>query len=107
MNAYSSERRSDSEDSAARTGADACVDPARDRSLLRQAQRVLAHAGTSPASPCLAVCQMSSHTGLCAGCWRSLDEIARWGSATVEFKREVWRRIRERLESAYPPGASV
>ena len=29
------------------------------------------------ASPCINVCQMQE--GLCVGCLRTLDEIARWG----------------------------
>ena len=31
-------------------------------------------------SPCVKVCQMDPRRGLCLGCRRSLDEIARWGS---------------------------
>lgn len=30
------------------------------------------------ASPCINVCQMDSASGLCRGCFRTLDEIARW-----------------------------
>ena len=29
-------------------------------------------------SPCVNVCRMDSEIGLCAGCLRTLDEIARW-----------------------------
>ena len=72
-----------------------------DRSLLRQARRVAAADGVCP-SPCISVCRMSDDTGWCAGCWRSLDEIAAWGAATTEFRRAVWQRIAERLQSASP-----
>jgi hypothetical protein len=30
-------------------------------------------------SPCIGVCEMRDD-GLCAGCLRTLDEIARWGA---------------------------
>ena len=30
------------------------------------------------ASPCINVCQMDSASGLCRGCFRTLDEITRW-----------------------------
>ena len=31
-------------------------------------------------SPCISVCRIDATTGLCAGCLRTLDEIARWGT---------------------------
>jgi len=31
-------------------------------------------------SPCIKVCAIEPATGLCTGCARTLDEIARWGS---------------------------
>ncbi|TMH69644.1 MAG: DUF1289 domain-containing protein, partial [Betaproteobacteria bacterium] len=33
-------------------------------------------------SPCIKVCQMDPQHGLCLGCRRTLDEIARWASFT-------------------------
>ncbi|MGH8799774.1 MAG: DUF1289 domain-containing protein, partial [Casimicrobiaceae bacterium] len=30
------------------------------------------------ASPCTSVCTIDRPTGLCAGCFRTLDEIAGW-----------------------------
>jgi hypothetical protein len=32
------------------------------------------------ASPCINVCAIDAATGLCSGCRRTLDEIARWAS---------------------------
>ena len=31
-----------------------------------------------PRSPCISVCAIDPPTGLCAGCYRTLDEIASW-----------------------------
>ena len=42
----------------------------------------------SRCSPCVKVCAMDPVRGLCIGCWRTLDEIARWG-AMSEAEREA------------------
>jgi prolyl-tRNA editing enzyme YbaK/EbsC (Cys-tRNA(Pro) deacylase)/predicted Fe-S protein YdhL (DUF1289 family) len=48
-------------------------------------------------SPCISVCQMKSATLLCAGCFRTRDEIATWGSAGEAAKRATWARIEARI----------
>ncbi len=40
-------------------------------------------------SPCVKVCQMDPRRGLCLGCWRSLDEIARWSSMSDAERQRV------------------
>ena len=35
---------------------------------------------TNSASPCRKICKFDEAIGLCTGCWRNLDEIARWAS---------------------------
>lgn len=54
----------------------------------------------SPASPCIDVCRIDPETGLCAGCLRTLDEIARWASYTDEEKRAVNRALEARRSDA-------
>jgi predicted Fe-S protein YdhL (DUF1289 family) len=39
---------------------------------------------------------MSSVTGLCEGCLRTIDEIVAWGRADDAYKRAVWQEIRRR-----------
>jgi len=41
------------------------------------------------ASPCVNVCVMDDATGLCRGCYRTLDEIARWSVMSDRDKRAV------------------
>jgi predicted Fe-S protein YdhL (DUF1289 family) len=53
-------------------------------------------------SPCISVCRMRELTGLCEGCYRTLDEIRDWSSADDPAKRTIWRRIAQRL----PAGCS-
>lgn len=47
-------------------------------------------------SPCIKVCVIETETGLCAGCGRSLDEIARWGSMSDEDRRRIMAELASR-----------
>jgi uncharacterized protein len=49
-------------------------------------------------SPCISVCRMDAVSGLCQGCFRTLEEIAAWGLAGEDEKREVWRQLVERAQ---------
>ena len=44
-------------------------------------------------SPCISVCVMDAASGLCKGCWRTLDEIAAWSTLPDAGKRAVWGKI--------------
>ena len=44
-------------------------------------------------SPCTSVCTIDPATGWCAGCLRTIDEIAAWGSLDAAAKRAVWKRL--------------
>jgi predicted Fe-S protein YdhL (DUF1289 family) len=41
------------------------------------------------ASPCTSVCVIDQVTGLCGGCFRTLEEIARWIDFSATEKRGV------------------
>ena len=45
------------------------------------------------ASPCINVCRMNPDTGLCEGCYRTLDEIAAWSAMSPEEKRAVLAKV--------------
>jgi predicted Fe-S protein YdhL (DUF1289 family) len=47
-------------------------------------------------SPCTSVCTIDPATGWCAGCLRTIDEIAAWGSLDDGAKRAVWKSLPER-----------
>jgi predicted Fe-S protein YdhL (DUF1289 family) len=53
-------------------------------------------------SPCKNVCRMDEASGLCAGCGRTLDEIALWSVLDDDDKRTVWALLPERL-ARLPP----
>jgi predicted Fe-S protein YdhL (DUF1289 family) len=54
-------------------------------------------------SPCISVCAIDEATGLCAGCLRTLDEIAVWSVLDDAERREVWVRIAVRRDAAGVP----
>jgi predicted Fe-S protein YdhL (DUF1289 family) len=51
-------------------------------------------------SPCISVCRMDAVSGLCEGCWRTLDEIASWGMASDAQRRAVWQQLVQRAKDA-------
>lgn len=62
------------------------------------ARAILARAtGQNVPSPCVSVCRMSEDTGLCEGCWRTLDEVIQWSTADDLAKRAIWAQIEQRL----------
>jgi uncharacterized protein len=48
------------------------------------------------ASPCNKVCVMNEATGLCRGCYRTLDEIARWGTMSDDERAAVLAALQAR-----------
>jgi predicted Fe-S protein YdhL (DUF1289 family) len=42
------------------------------------------------------VCTIDPATGWCAGCLRTIDEIAAWGSLDDRAKRAVWKLLPQR-----------
>ena len=58
-------------------------------------------------SPCIKVCQMDPQHGLCLGCRRTLDEIARWGSMTDAERERILAELPARAsdvrEISVPP----
>lgn len=48
-------------------------------------------------SPCTNICRIDDATGWCAGCGRTLDEIARWGATSAEDRDAVMSELGERM----------
>ena len=51
-------------------------------------------------TPCIKICTMDPRAGICAGCGRTLEEIARWGGMTESERLRVIELLTERLEKA-------
>lgn len=61
------------------------------------------HFGNTPRavrSPCVSTCKMDPATGWCTGCYRTIDEIANWGSMPPEVKQHVWLELGRRRQGA-------
>jgi len=50
-------------------------------------------------SPCISVCRIDAATAMCEGCYRTLDEIARWGCASEEEKLAIWQQLLQRAHA--------
>jgi predicted Fe-S protein YdhL (DUF1289 family) len=46
-------------------------------------------AGLPLETPCIDICEIDANSGLCAGCGRSLDEIANWAAMSPEKRRAI------------------
>jgi uncharacterized protein len=56
-------------------------------------------------SPCVKVCQMDPRRGLCMGCGRTLDEIARWAQMSDDERERVLAELPGRLQLMNRPWA--
>lgn len=50
-------------------------------------------------SPCIKVCVMDAERRYCAGCFRTLEEIASWGSMAEVDREAVLARLPERRQA--------
>jgi predicted Fe-S protein YdhL (DUF1289 family) len=53
-------------------------------------------------SPCINICQIDPTTRMCAGCYRSLEEIAAWADASDATKRLILSAVAQRREKLDP-----
>lgn len=61
----------------------------------------------SLASPCINICRMNAQTGLCEGCFRTLDEIARWSRMGEGAQRHVLDLVARRRVASPDGHAAV
>lgn len=54
------------------------------------------------ASPCINICRMDAQTGLCSGCFRTIDEITTWSRCSEARRREILASITHRREEHEP-----
>ena len=48
-------------------------------------------------TPCVKICTLDASSGLCTGCGRTVDEIARWSAMTPGERRRVMAELPARL----------
>jgi predicted Fe-S protein YdhL (DUF1289 family) len=52
-------------------------------------------------TPCNRICVLHPTLGLCTGCGRSLDEIARWVELTEAQRGQIMAQLPARLAAAF------
>ncbi|MDO9402476.1 MAG: YbaK/EbsC family protein [Polaromonas sp.] len=65
--------------------------------LVSARARTLDSCGEDVPSPCISVCRISSESGLCEGCFRTIPEITAWSRSTPDVKRAMWQTIEGRM----------
>ena len=58
--------------------------------------------GRAIRSPCISVCRIEEATGYCAGCFRTLEEIAGWGMMSDDRRSLVWEALGRRRAALVP-----
>ncbi len=53
-------------------------------------------------SPCVNVCRMDTGSGLCEGCFRTIEDIREWGRSDDAAKKVMWSQITVRLRQTHP-----
>jgi hypothetical protein len=50
-------------------------------------------------SPCTKVCTLDARSGMCLGCGRTVDEIARWTAMSDAERARIMGELRGRLDA--------
>lgn len=56
-------------------------------------------------SPCINLCQMNPKSGLCQGCFRSIDEIAGWAQSDDATRGRILAAVAQRRQAEQPAAA--
>ena len=51
-------------------------------------------------SPCINICTLDARSGLCLGCGRTIDEIARWTTISAAKRARIMNELPVRLAAA-------
>ena len=54
------------------------------------------------ASPCINVCKMDEQTGLCSGCFRTIEEIAAWAGIDDSRRLVILAAVARRRQEHDP-----
>lgn len=56
-------------------------------------------------TPCIKVCSIDKSTGMCYGCYRKVDEIARWSTYSGEQRKIIMEELKSRKYENFPDKA--
>lgn len=57
--------------------------------------------GAEVPSPCVNICVLDASAEFCTGCYRSLDEIADWGTLDADARRLIVKACEVRMSAAF------
>jgi hypothetical protein len=58
-------------------------------------------------SPCSKVCALDVRSGLCLGCGRTIEEIARWQALSAAERARIMTELPDRLAGRVPAPAAT
>ena len=53
----------------------------------------MAPRAATAASPCIGICRLDERSGVCIGCYRTIQEIARWGAMGRDERARVFAAL--------------
>lgn len=53
-------------------------------------------------SPCINICKMDASSGLCSGCFRTIDEITVWSRTDEAHRARILAAVAERRQEHAP-----
>ncbi len=60
----------------------------------------------SAASPCIGICRLEDRSGLCIGCFRTIQEIARWGALAQDERARIFAALAGRRNAVQLGGGA-
>ena len=58
-------------------------------------------------SPCVNICTLDARSGICLGCGRTIDEIARWTAMTAAERSRVMHELPARFTASKASNAKT
>lgn len=58
-------------------------------------------------SPCINICQMDAKSGLCAGCFRTIEEITQWSRTDDATRACILTAVARRRQEQAPVNAAM
>jgi predicted Fe-S protein YdhL (DUF1289 family) len=58
-------------------------------------------------TPCIKICTLDARQGLCLGCGRTIDEIARWSTMSASERTRVMSELPARLAAGNAAKSAV
>lgn len=57
-------------------------------------------------SPCINLCRMDEASALCAGCFRSIEEITAWARSDDDWRARILAQLPQRRQAHTAPGTT-